>query len=203
MRFYRVAVFLLRYIVLALFRIKIIGKDTVPKGKPLIVCANHISLWDPVFVAACCRQPIHFMAKSELFEKPVLKWLLKALGAYPIKRGESDVAAIKKTLTYLRGTDRVGIFLQGTRNAGQDLESTDVKSGVGMILGHTEVDTLPVTVVTKDNRVKLFRKVYVVIGKPVPYEQIKAQSKSKEAYKQVSERVFEIICNNAKEVTKQ
>ncbi len=200
MRFYKTAVFILRYLVFALFRIKVIGKDIYPKDKPMLVCANHISLWDPVFVAVACRQPIHFMAKSELFENKLLGFILRKLEAFPVKRNESDVSAIKKTLLYLRGSDRVGIFLQGTRNAGVDMESTEVKSGVGMILAHTGVDTLPISIITKENRVKLFRKVYIVIGEAITYEEIKAQEKSKVAYKEVSEKVFKRICENGKKV---
>ena len=61
----------------------------------MILAANHRSFLDPFVIGFCLRRPIYFVAKQELFEKRWQGWLLNCLGAFPVRRGESDEEAVE------------------------------------------------------------------------------------------------------------
>ena len=119
-----------------LFRVRVVGRKNEPKkGEGVyLVCANHQTVLDPVFLCiALRRQQPHFMGKESLFRVPVLGRLVRWLGAYPVSRGRSDVGAIKHTIKLIESGRSVGMFPQGTRCPGMDVRETKVKAGVGMI----------------------------------------------------------------------
>ncbi len=196
MKLYNGATKVLSLFVKALFRVKVIGaeNENSVELKSAIVCANHISNWDPVILACVTKNPVSFMGKAELFKIPVLGFILKAVGAFPIKRGTGDIAAIKTTLGLLKDGHNICLFPQGKRCLGQNPSETEVKSGIGLFIGHSKSCVLPVGIYTKDYRIKLFRRVYVVIGKPISYEDFNFVENSKEEYQVASEKVFSEIC---------
>ena len=77
------------------------GKENVPKKGPVVIVPNHKSFWDPFFVAIVLRRPVHFMGKAEHFEGPLAKIFLR-LGAFPVRRGESDEEALETARAILR-----------------------------------------------------------------------------------------------------
>jgi 1-acyl-sn-glycerol-3-phosphate acyltransferase len=72
------------------FSLERTGRGNIPKKGPVILAANHRSFLDPFLVGCLIRRPVYFVAKKELFDKRWQGWLLNRLGAFPIKRGESD-----------------------------------------------------------------------------------------------------------------
>ena len=74
------------------FRLRRIGLEHIPTEGPVLLAANHRSFSDPFMIGICLGRPLHFVAKIELFDKRWKAWLLLALGAFPIRRGESDEA---------------------------------------------------------------------------------------------------------------
>lgn len=115
MSFYRVAVKIVGGLcnVFLFFRAK--GKEHIPTEGAFLLCSNHRSYIDPIFLAAGCKRDLTFMAKEELFKKPVLGWLIKKLGAFPIKRGRGDAAAVMATLKIMKKGEATLIFPEGTR----------------------------------------------------------------------------------------
>ncbi|MEG2860327.1 MAG: lysophospholipid acyltransferase family protein, partial [Clostridia bacterium] len=77
---------------LVLFPIRASGADAVPGG-PVILACNHMSLMDPLIVVCTLRRKVFFMAKKELFVPP-LGAILRALGAFPVERGATDLPAV-------------------------------------------------------------------------------------------------------------
>src|ERR671925_743764 len=77
------------------FRLRRIGTEHIPTEGPVLLASNHRSFSDPFFIGLCLRRPLRFVAKIELFEKRWQARLLLALGAFPIRRGESDELAMK------------------------------------------------------------------------------------------------------------
>ena len=73
-----------------LFRGQLIGKDNIPKKESFIMVSNHGSLLDPPLLGHALGRNISFMAKAELFKIPILGFVIKACGAYPVKRGIAD-----------------------------------------------------------------------------------------------------------------
>ena len=200
--FYRVIHFLLALPAKLIFLMRTKGKRNEPKRAegPYLVCANHQSVLDPVFIAiAMRRQQPHFMAKAELFRVPVLGWLVRRLGAYPVARGKSDVGAIKHTLAMLESGRSVGMFPQGTRCPLVDPRETKVRNGVGMIVARSGVQVLPVFIKMKHNKWRFFRPVKLIVGKPIPFEELQYQPDAPGEYARISQVVFDAICRLGEE----
>ena len=194
MGFYNFVTWFLSGLFRLLFRVKITGKENEKIDGAAIYCANHMSNWDAVILAVCTKRPITFVAKKELFKVPVLKTLLKWLGVEPIDRGTNDFMAMKTILGILKNGESIFMFPQGTRYPGVLPENTEVKSGIAMMIKHSKATVLPIGLYTKDYTVKLFKKVYVVIGEPVSFDSLNMESSSREEYERVSNEVFERVC---------
>jgi 1-acyl-sn-glycerol-3-phosphate acyltransferase len=98
----------------AYFRMHVAGADKVPAEGAAIVVPNHKSFWDSFFIGVCVRRQLRFMGKTELFQGP---WgrLLVRLGAFPVRRGEADQDAIETARTILRQGGLLALFPEGTR----------------------------------------------------------------------------------------
>ena len=110
MTYYRLFRGIFRIIFSLVFRWQVIGREHIPKEGPVILCANHISLWDPPLLGSGIERQVHFMAKEELFKIPLLSFLITKFGAVPLKRGAGDRAAIRTTLKLLEDGKIFGIF---------------------------------------------------------------------------------------------
>lgn len=104
--------------------LRVTGAELVPREGPLVVACNHFSSWDPPVVGVAIPRPLDFMAKVELFSSPLSSAFLNGLGAFPVDRSRNDIGAIKEALRRLRAGRAIGVFIQGTRNAG-DAEALD------------------------------------------------------------------------------
>lgn len=190
---YNFLTWFLKWIFKVMFRIKTTGLENENIDGPVIYAINHISNWDPVIVACETKKPINFMAKKELFDVPVLKWLLKALGAFPIDRTGNDLVALKETISALKNGARICLFPQGTRCPDVEPSATEVKGGTAMLARHSKATIVPIGIYTKDYRIKLFRKVYITVGKPKSYEEL-GFTGSREDYDRITQQVFADIC---------
>lgn len=193
MSFYSKAKFLLAGLIRKLWRIKVVGKENELQNKPYLICSNHMSMLDPVVIGAAIKHNPKYMAKAELMRVPVLKGLLKALGAFSVDRGGSDVAAIKKTINLLKDGESVVMFPQGTRHKGVDPKTTSIKFGCSMIAHRAEVGVLPVYIKVKDHRVRIFRKTEIIIGKEITCDELNEISKNGEDHKSAAEYIFSKI----------
>ena len=196
-KFYGRVYRLLSGLIRRIYRVRIIGADNEPESGPFIVCANHISNHDAVILAACLKNQVRYLAKAELFKVPVLGRVIRAFGAYPLKREESDVGAIKKTIKLLESGEVVGFFPQGHRYPGVHPKSTKVQPGVGLVTAKTEATVLPVAITAKKFRMHLFRKTTIVIGEPITFSEYPSLENNKNDYSVISGRIFYEICSLA------
>ncbi len=160
-----------------------------------LVCPNHMSFVDIFSVALSLDRQVHFMAKKELFSIPVLGKLITKLEAFPVDRTGCSVGAIKQAIKTVENGEAVAMFPQGHRYTGEELASTadKVKGGAGMVAFRAKADVVPVYIQTKKNRVMLFRRINVFIGKPIPYEALGFENGGNEEYLRASGIIFSKI----------
>ena len=95
--------FVLRITTLLLYRVKVVGKENIEKGKPYILCPNHISNWDPpTIIASIKRNDVYVLAKEEMFVNGFIKWLTKKVHALPVRRGKHDMKLLKDSVKVLK-----------------------------------------------------------------------------------------------------
>lgn len=169
----------------------------------LLVCANHISVLDPVLICAVLKkhQP-RIMAKKELFEVPCLGWLVRQLGAYPIDRKGANADVILKTIRMLEDGYCVGMFPQGTRRADVNPETTTIKAGAGLIASKSKASVLPIHIKTKNYRIKAFRKITIIIGDPIPYDEYTKGGEFAGDSRAITQYIFDRICELGREELK-
>jgi len=150
---------------LALKGFKVEGLENVPLEGPVIVACNHVSYWDPVLIGCALPRQVFFMAKDDLFEKPVLGFLIKKLGAFPVKRKQGDVSAIRKSLQILKENKVLGIFPEGTRSKSGAIQ--EALAGVVLIMEKSKAPILPLKVYGARGLLRQKRgNIGVIIGKP-------------------------------------
>ena len=139
------------------------GAENIPAEGGFILCSNHCGARDPFYLAIPSKKRhLHFMAKAELFKFKPLGKLLRALGAFPVDRGHSDLNAVRTALQVLREGHGLGIFPQGTRNHGN--VPTPMLDGVAMIALRAGVPVIPAYI---GGPYRLFRRMQVSFGKPI------------------------------------
>jgi glycerol-3-phosphate dehydrogenase (NAD(P)+) len=155
------------------FRLSRTGRDHIPDG-PVILAANHRSFLDPFIVATCAFRPIYFVAKKELFEKPWQGWLLNRLGAFPIKRGQSDEDSMQTALALLARGEAVVIFPEGTRHREGPLK--EPRRGVGRLALESGAPVVPVAITGTENVRRGWRirpaKVSIRCGRPLTFPRV-------------------------------
>ena len=161
----------------------------IPRRGAFILASNHISNLDPVLLGICSIRRLNFMAKIELF-KGALGYFLTKLGAFPIKRGESDFGALREALKRLKNGRVILIFVEGTRRIGN--EASIAQAGAGFLAIKSGVPIVPVYV-KGTNQVmapgtKFFKRgrVYATFGDPFSVQDAPT-------YEEASQRILDKI----------
>ena len=155
-------------VLLWLYRVEIRGVKELPKNGVLL-CPNHATDLDPVLIALCLPidYHMHFMAKAELFENPLLGWLLRTLGAFPVQRDGKDVQSVKTAMQVIHRGENLLIFPEGTTIRGgvgyHDGLPAHAHAGIAMIGVRTGATLVPVFC---DGQKKLFHKTRIYFGEP-------------------------------------
>jgi len=153
------------------FRGCLIGRENIPQKDSFIVVSNHGSLLDPPFLGHALGRNISFMAKAELFKIPFLGFIIKACGAYPVKRGIADKNTIKTACKKLSNDNCIGIFIDGTRQKNGRVNKP--KQGAALLAFKNQKLLLPVAIVNSHRLMRfkfffpLFSKIVIKVGKPV------------------------------------
>ncbi len=194
-RFYRVCYAFFAKIVGFLFHIRVEGAENEPDTGRFVVCANHVSATDPVVVCYAFRKhQVRYMAKKELFSIPLLSSLIRMLGAFPVDRGGNDVGAIRRAVEMVKEGKCMGIFPQGHRYPVVDPRTTKTKNGAALIATRAEADIMPVYIMRKNNKFKLFRKTYVIIGERIPFADLHYNPEADGEYARVTAEIFDKVC---------
>ncbi|MBS1723976.1 MAG: 1-acyl-sn-glycerol-3-phosphate acyltransferase [Armatimonadetes bacterium] len=200
---YRTAAFLARCGFRCLGGLKVVGAERVPMSGPLLVAPIHVSHFDPPIVGATCPRPLRFMAKEELFRSRLFGGLIRSLGAYPVRRGESDTATIRKTIEWLQEGSAVLVFPEGSRGNGEEMKV--IQSGIAVLAKRTGATILPVGIngtfqsyprgAKKPKRAKFT----VVYGEPFRYADLPTTGNEKQDRSQFAQELRERIARAANE----
>lgn len=165
--------------------LKTVGEANIPTEGALIVAPNHVSHLDPPIVAcAQNRRQLTFMAKEDLFRVKILGPVIRSLGAFPVRRGESDTESIRKAIGLLEEGRAVLVFPEGTRGDGVSIQP--INRGVAMLAKRTGAQVMPVGIVGTHRvlprgQARLKRsRMTVSFGKPFRYQDIAVHPTEKE-----------------------
>ncbi len=168
--FYKIAPFFIK-----LLKIKVEGKENIPKEGGVIIAANHRSNLDPFVLNLVVGRPLIFLAKKSLFEVPLFGAFIKGAGAIPVNRNGRDTTSLKKSLQALKDNQCIAIFPEGTRSKpGKFLKP---QKGVGLLVSKGNAPVVPTLIEGTDKVLpvggkfpKLFTSDIVVkFGEPIQY----------------------------------
>ena len=169
------------------YRLKIVGKDNIPKEGPVIICGNHRSFLDPPLIEVTCGRYARFLAKEELTKNKFLAFLGFIFDAILVKRDSKEVTAIKESLKTLKNGDCLALFPEGTRNGLEKGEK--VKDGAAFFAVRSGAKVVPCGI--KGGK-KGDWKVTITYGEPLDFSEYKG-SKDKEVLDKVTEEIMSKI----------
>ena len=169
-----------------MYRIKINGKENIPKDTAVLICPNHVHALDSTILIAWSKRKINVFAKEELFRGRIGKWFANIFGIYPIKRDAADIQAIKIALKLLKNNEPLMICPEGSRNGME--KGLPLKNGPVLMAIKSGAPILPVGI---KGTFRLFTKVTVNIGKPIYYDEYKDKTKQKDVISELTKELME------------
>ncbi len=188
----------LRYVVIVLLnvivRLRVRGLYNVPKQGAFIIASNHLSWTDIPFIPLYLQRKVIYMAKEEYFTSK-LAWLVRFLGAFPVKRGEGDRQALRAGEEQLKKGNILIIFPEGTRSRSRAMAKAH--AGMGMIALRSGVPVVPVAVWGSEKALKKVRpQVTISYGEPMllkPKGKKISREDIDEATEQVMRKIAEML----------
>lgn len=158
------------------FRLRVRGRENVPRKGPVILAGNHQSFMDPVFCGVGVRRRLTYLARESLFHFGPFGWLIHSVNAIPIARDKADIAVMRAVIERLRRGEAVCLYPEGTRSP--DGRIAPFKAGFGLLCRRSKATVVPVLVDGAfecwPRHQKLFRpgRVTIEYGQPLSPEQV-------------------------------
>lgn len=189
MNFYQFARGVVASVFFPLYRIEVKGKEHFPKEGAILLCSNHIDNLDPPTVGISAPRQVHFMAKEELFQVPVLGGIVRKVGSFPVKRGMSDREALRNGLNVLKDGGVLGLFPEGTRS--KDGKLGKGLAGAGFFALRSNALVVPCAVI---GTYKPFQKVKVFFGEPINLDPLRERkATAEEATELIMSKIAELL----------
>ena len=166
------------------------GLEHIPIDGGYVLCSNHRSYLDPVFVGIRLKQRLHFMAKKELFRNKFFGALISKLGAFPVEKGKDGGEAIEKAEAVIRDRKVFAIFPEGTRSKTGEL--LRLRSGALVVAAQTGADILPVTV-NFQGKLRFRTRVVIRYGEMIPHEKLGLTEASPKQLRQANKLLTETM----------
>lgn len=171
------------------FRMKVVGRENVPKTGPVLLCCNHMVKRDPVTLGVSLWRQVFYMAKEELFQNKFLGGLLRNLGAFPVLRGSGGADALQEAVGLLDQNAMVGVFIEGTRSKTGKLGRP--KTGAALLAWRTRAPVVPVCITSEDGRPpRMFKRTVVEFGRPIPFEELDMPDDSSMQLRKASRKIM-------------
>ncbi|NMB11174.1 MAG: 1-acyl-sn-glycerol-3-phosphate acyltransferase [Firmicutes bacterium] len=194
--FYRCVRSLVRAFFRLFFRWEVYGSHHLPSTGGVVLASNHVSYLDPPLMGCAVERPVHFMAKKELFDIPLLGRLIRGLNAFPVQRGVADRKAIRQAMEWLRNGEVVGIFPEGTRGNGKTLLKAQPGSVLLAVKAGVPIVPMAITgaekVIPAGKRFPRPVKIKVFVGEPIDFP-VDQRGLSREVLEEYSQLVMERI----------
>jgi 1-acyl-sn-glycerol-3-phosphate acyltransferase len=166
-------------------RLRIYGRERVPREGGCVIACNHFSWLDPGALGASCPRTIYYMAKIEAHRVPGLGQLIRAFGTFPVRRGESDREAVRTMRQIVKDGHALGLFVEGTRQ--RSGVPGEVQPGAAMVALQEGVPIVPVAVYGSHTwRPGNFHPVSIAWGMPMTFDGL---PKGGRGYREASELV--------------
>ena len=158
-------------------RVKVEGRENIPRRGPVILASNHRSFLDSIFLPFVLRRRVTFVAKAEYFDDPKTAWFFRGVGQIPIRRegGSASERALESATEVLTSGGVFGIYPEGTRTRDGYLHRGH--TGVARLSLRTGTPIVPVGLIGTDEvqpvdkrMPRLFRRVMVRFGEPIDPE---------------------------------
>ena len=168
--------------------VRITGKENIPYGKPYVVAMNHVSIFDPPFVAAFWPEQLEIIGAIDVFSKPGQGQLLKLYGVIPVHRGNYDRSLLTKIISIIKSGIPLLIAPEGARSHEPGMRRA--KPGIAYVVEQTGVPVLPVGLIgtTEDFWARAIRgqkpSLEMRIGKPITLPHITVKGAEKHAARQ-------------------
>lgn len=196
---YWAATWFCRYLLLPLYaRVRATGLENVPPTGPLVIASNHLNDADHGIISSRVRRRIVFMAKAELFRIPLLAQFLRAHGAFPVRRNEADLTALRLANDALKRRLAVCIYPEGTR-AGPAERLMEAWPGAALVALRNDVPILPIAL-TGSGRMamplmflRVHRRYNVTLTVGEPFHLPKPQRLNAEAAREGTRLIMERI----------
>jgi 1-acyl-sn-glycerol-3-phosphate acyltransferase len=187
-----VRLFLTPYLLL-FFRTRCIDSDKVPVEGPAIIAPNHFSNLDHFFAGVYLRRKLRFMAKSQLFRNPILTYIFRVGGVFPVRRGYADQEAFITAHSILGQGGCVLIYCEGGRSRTGGLG--EPRPGVGRLALESGVPVVPVAIhgsqgVRKWRKLR-FPKVTVQYGEPITFDVVAEPTREQQL--DAAQRIFDSV----------
>ncbi len=180
--------FLIRTYCKIVYRVKVIGKENIPKEGTLLFCGNHKTYLDPPLIIVTAGRYMRMLAKEELKKNPLFAFLGFLYDGIFVKRDSKDISSLKTALKTLKDGQCVGLFPEGTRN-GFEKNEGKIKNGAAYLALKTNAKVIPIGIV---GPAKPFTKNAIIYGEPIDFSEY---AKDMKTDKTVEDKVSEIIKN--------
>lgn len=184
----KIVKFILKILVIIVYRPKTLGVENIPKGEGALICPNHLHGLDSVVIVLTNKRTIRVLAKESLFKNPILRWLASIFGVYPVKQNNKSMETMKISLKLLKNNELLLIFPEGTRNG--MAKGVKPKDGAIKLAARANVPIIPVGI---QGSFKPFTKVKLNIGKPIKYNLTKEELNDKEKLRELTDELMNVI----------
>lgn len=150
---------LLKFLLLILYRPKLVGKENIPNDEQFILIANHKSAWDPILIIAYADIWPDWIGKESLFRTKLMAKFMMSLGVIPVDRKLNDITALRRIMSRLMDGRIIGLFPEGTRlRTYQDIIRNKPKTVFVDLAKKRKIKILPIAI---DGKYHIFRPMFI------------------------------------------
>ena len=180
----------------AALNFRVIHPERLIEHGPALICANHVSFFDPPLVSICFQREIHFVARHTLYSNPAARWIFPRLNVTPIDQDRASMAGLKTAIRILLKGHRLLIFPEGSRSPDGTL--LPAAGGAGLVVAKSRAPVVPIRLFGAHEALPYgaskphFTTATAVVGETLHFPELEYPS-TKEGYQAISDRIMSAI----------